>query len=99
MTLDDFYTCTWYDWGLWTERIIELESLRTQDHELIIEMFRSSLSRYFNWHRGNNPPMSPEDFWTLSYDKPRTDREASPEEKIAIIKDLEEKGKKRLKRG
>lgn len=98
MSLEEFYACTWYDWGLWTERIIELHHQRKQDHELIIEMFRTSLARYYNWHRGNNPALEPQDFWPLSYDAPRVDRQASPEERADIIKYLEEKGKK-LKRG
>lgn len=72
---------------------------RRQDRELLIEMFRSSLARYYNWNRGNNPEISPEDFWVLSYDKPRTDSEPSGEEKVKVIRDLEQRVKqRRLKR-
>lgn len=100
MTLDDFYDCTWYDWGLWTERIVELALQRRQDQELLMEMFRTSWTRYFNWNRGDNPAVSPEDFLSLSYDKPRTDTVATPEDKMKIVRDLEEQVKqRRLRRG
>lgn len=99
MNLNDFYSCTWYEWSLWTERIVYIEMKRKQDHELLIEMFRSSLARYYNWNRGKNPSLSPEDFWTLSYDKPRSDHEPSEEEKLRVIRDLEQRVKQRKSRG
>lgn len=77
-----------------------MDNMRRQDHELIIEMFRSSLAKYYNWNRGKSPAIYPEDFWPLSYDKPREDRDPDPEEKIRVIKELEERVKKRrLNRG
>jgi len=61
-------------------------------------MFRSSLCRYYNWNRGKNPELSPQDFWVLSYDKEKqSDTEASEQDKKQLeetIKRLERRAKK-----
>jgi hypothetical protein len=105
MTSKDFYDCTWYDWSVWCERIKELRRKRIEDQELIIEMFRSSLTCYYNWNRGkDDPAIDKTSFWKLSYDSNEsevTDREPSEEEKeklAATIKRLETANKK-IKRG
>lgn len=102
MNSEDFYKCTWYDWGVWLEKIRNDRRKRTEDHELLIEMFRSSLCRYYNWNRGKNPELSPEDFWVLSYDKDKpTDTQASEQDNKQLeetIKRLESRAKKN-KRG
>lgn len=89
--------CSWYDWSLWVEHIRQKHRRRKEDHELLIEMFRSTLCRYYNWNRGDNPALSPEDFWRLSYDKDKeTDTEPSEEEKLKLIqtiRSLESKSK------
>lgn len=100
MSTKEFYSCTWYDWSIWVERIHEMEDQRRVDRELLIEMVRSSLTQYYNWNRGSNPPLSPQDFWPLSYDLPRADNtEPSDEEKIRAITEIAEKVKRRRKRG
>jgi hypothetical protein len=99
MSSRDFYSCTWYDWSLWTHKINRDQQKRTEDQELIIEMFRSSLCYYYNWNRGeNNTVIDRQEFWKLSYDGPRENNtEPTEEEKakiIATIKRLESKRKK-----
>lgn len=99
MRSDEFYSCTWYDWSLWMEKIMEDRRKRLQDHELVMDLFRRSLAIYYNWHRGNNAELSPQDFWSLSYDQPvNTDTEPSPEEKLKLeetIRRLESKSKRK----
>jgi hypothetical protein len=99
MGLTDFYNCTWYDWSLWLERIKELRERRLQDHELIQDMFRRSLSIYYNWNKGkSNPPVNPEDFWRLSYDKVTDTQSTMTQEELqSIVRKLESKS--RRKRG
>jgi len=92
---DDFYLMSWYEWTVKVSAINEDIRRRTEDHELIIEMFRSSLSYYYNW---NSPTtkVDPRDFWRLSYDK-----QVTAEEKPNVdetIKRLERIAKRR-KRG
>jgi hypothetical protein len=68
-------------------------------------MFRSSLSYYYNWNRGeNNQPLDRQDFWPLSYDKPRveSDTEMDEEDKaqfLETIKRLESKSKRKKNSG
>lgn len=99
MSSKEFYDCPWYEWGLWFERINELRRKRLEDQELLIEMFRSTLCRYYNWNRGNNPEISPQDFWRLSYDdQTHTDHEPTEEEKLRLsetISRLESKSKRK----
>jgi hypothetical protein len=73
---------------------------RNEDQELLMEMFRTSLSFYYNCNRGSeNPEINKEDFfWRLSYDKPREKEEQLSEEEEAAklaetIKRLESKSK------
>lgn len=101
MSLEKFYRLTWYEWGLCVERITEMHQQRFDDRELIMEMFRTSIVRYYNWNRGNNPLMYPEEIWPLSYDKKRVtgDTEPPDEEKIRVIKEIAERITKRKNRG
>jgi hypothetical protein len=100
MTSEQFYLCTWYDWSLWMHKIHSDRRKRNEDQELLMEMFRTSLSFYYNCNRGSeNPEINKEDFfWRLSYDKPREKEEQLSEEEEAAklaetIKRLESKSK------
>jgi hypothetical protein len=99
MTSEEFYKCTWYDWSLWVERILEQRKRRREDHEVVMEMFRQVLCYYYNWNRGNNPELMPSNFWKLSYDQDtRQDTEPTEEEKVKLqetIKRLESKSKRK----
>lgn len=94
MTSDQFYTCTWYDWGFEIARINELARRRREDNEVIMEMFRTGLCYYYNWN--SKQKLTPQDFWKLSYDE-----RPKPEDKPLVddtINRLERIAKKR-KRG
>jgi hypothetical protein len=100
LTSEVFYSSTWYDWSLWMHKIHHDRKKRNEDHEVIIEMFRTSLSFYYNCNKGSeNPEISREDFWRLSYDKPKEEVEValSEEEKAEklseAVKRLESKSK------
>ena len=97
MSRKEFYSLTWYDWTLWIERIKELDEQRKSDRETLIDIARSSLSRYFNIRYKAN--IHPEDIFTLPFDRPREDTEPSREEKIKAAYEVAERVKKRLKRG
>jgi hypothetical protein len=90
MSSEEFYSCTWYDWSLWMYKIHRDRKNRLEDQELLMEMFRSSLTLYYNWNRGeNNKQLEPQDFWVLSYDKPKsTDTEPTEEEKAKLIETI-----------
>jgi len=96
MTIDDFYSCTWYDWGGWVARINEQQRKRIEDKELLMEMFRSSLSYYYNWNSPTNK-LNPQDFWKLSYDKQVPEEEVK--EVNETVKRLERIAKERKRRG
>lgn len=94
MSSEEFYNCTWYDWGLWVHRINELRKREKDNQELLIEMFRSSLMYINNWKGGKAEKT---DFWRLSYDtEPQIEEKKQLQEET--IKRLERIAKKR-KRG
>jgi len=97
MNSNDFYLCSWYDWSLWLQHIYTARRRRQEDHELLMEMFRSTWTRFYNWNRGDNPAISPQDFFRLSYDTDKpTDTEPKEEDKLALvekIKRMESKSK------
>jgi hypothetical protein len=97
MTSEDFFSCAWYDWSLWMEKIRhDREKSRSKD-ELIMEMTRQVLSYTYNWNRSKNDQViQPQDFWKLSYDK--SDIQSAPEDLDTLqetIKRLERATKKR----
>lgn len=64
---------TWYEWGIKVQSINNVIQRRREDHELLIEMFRSSLMYINNWKGGKAEKT---DFWRLSYDSlPSTNEE------------------------
>lgn len=103
MSMEDFYSCTWYDWSLWMNKINNDRRKRLEDHEVIKEMFRSSLSLYYNWNRGDkSAPLTPQDFWPLSYDPANTDTTPEDGDMDNIeetIKRLESKSKNKKRSG
>ncbi len=99
MPLQEFYSCTWYDWGLWVERINEIEGKRSNDYDFIKSIVRLAMTQYYNWNRGNQAPIDPEDLWKFSFDEARASSEPSREDKIKAITEVAEKVKRRKKRG
>lgn len=82
---------TWYEWGIKVTAINNKIARRREDHELLIEMFRSSLMYINNWKGGKAEKT---DFWRLSYDRvPST--EADNKQVDDTIKRLERIAKKR----
>jgi len=93
---EQFYLMTWYEWGIKVAAINSDSQRRLDDHELLIEMFRSSLAYYYNWNSPTNK-IDPKDFWKLSYDK-----EVPVEQKKDVeetVKRLERIAKRRKRRG
>lgn len=81
-------------------KIYQDKQKRKEGHELLMEMVRTSLSYYYNWNRGKeNPQLSPQDFWPLSYDDTRPSEEDKKELQEHTIRRLERIAKKRKQRG
>lgn len=95
MPSDEFWNLTWYDWGLWIERIREERERRLQDKELIVEMTRSFMALFANANRGKaQKTFEPKDFFKLSYD----DRNQTGELSEDDIKAIEEKSRQTFER-
>lgn len=88
---------TWYEWGIKVNSINNDIARRREDHELLIEMFRSSLMYVNNWKGGK---ANKTDFWRLSYDPMNVvpDTEEMKELQEHTIKRLEQIAKKRVKK-
>jgi len=97
--LHEFYLCTWYDWGLWVGRINEIEDKRKNDHDFVKGIVRLAMTQYYNWNRGTQAAITPEELWKFSFDEARVSKEPTREEKIQAITELAEKVKRRKKRG
>jgi hypothetical protein len=83
---------TWYEWGIKIVAINNHILQRKQDHELLIEMFRSSLTYINNWKGGK---ATKTDFWRLSSDDTQPDKEDIKELQEHTIQRLERIAKKR----
>lgn len=69
MPASEFWDLTWYDWGLWCLRIMELQRQRRESREIHLETTRSFMALYVNMHMGKGKtPVKGSDFWKLSYD-------------------------------
>lgn len=100
MSLNEFYSTTWYEWNLCVERITEIEERRRDEFELMFEVARQALAKYFNWHRGDLASIAPQEVWPMRYDTPSTatpvtDTEPTREEKIKAINEVAERVKKK----
>lgn len=85
---------TWYEWSIKVAAINNEILRRREDHELVVEMFRTSLMYLNNWKGGKAEKT---DFWRLSYDSVPT-TEADNQQVQETIKRLERIAKKK-KRG
>ncbi len=81
------------------ERINEIEGKRSNDYDFIKSIVRLAMTQYYNWNRGNQAPIDPEDLWKFSFDEARASSEPSREDKIKAITEVAEKVKRRKKRG
>lgn len=70
MSSKKFWKLEIYEWSLWLQRIVSLQSKRQQDHELLIELERNSMALLANLNRSaNTAAYSGRDFYKLSYDE------------------------------
>lgn len=87
---------------LCVEQIYEIDEQRKHNHELLFEVARQSLAKYYNWNRGNNASIKPSEVWPMRYDidepPQTTDTEPTREEKIAAIQEVADRVKKRRKK-
>ena len=65
----EFWSLTWYEWGLYVLRLHKDRQREMADRELSIEQTRQFMALHYNLNRGQNPALDPQDFWRLSYDK------------------------------
>lgn len=97
MPSDEFWNLTWYDWGLWIERIRELRERRLQDIEYGFERARSIMALLANINRDKKQramPYQGSDFFKLSYDT-KVVQEADPDLMDRLKKRFGSKIKKR----
>lgn len=91
MESEKFYNLTWYDWGMYADRIYDQRLKRREDHELQIEMTRSMMAVHARL--GGNKNAKPQDFWTLSYDE-KEGVEVTDDQLLESINKLKELSKK-----
>jgi hypothetical protein len=80
----EFWSLTWYEWGLYVLKLHKERQKELANRELSIERTRQMMALIYNINRGKGPELYPKDFWKLSYDETVT------EERPMTLKEVKE---------